>query len=221
MQKQSINLIITLTLMVLLSACGGEESDGSFQAVTVSNTPSSIGTTNLTLMDAGAISKLKVLCNSTELLTDASGFVVCEETPIAVYLGEFKLGEINSTPVDGLIYVQDLLHLTRGATAHPEVTKISMILQSLDKDANPLNGITLDSNVLDLLGSHLSNSTVLEDLTFVDVKNIIADVIQTALSQDSNSTLQAVDYYTAQSNLAISVANAPALTYEQRTEGGI
>jgi len=225
MQKQSINSIIISTLMILLSACGGGESDGSFQQVASSTSPAQtndpVSSTNLTLMDAGAISELKVLCNSTERLADGSGVVECEETPITVYLGEFKLGDVNSIPVDGLIYVQDLLHLTRGAVAHPEVTKVSMILQSLDKDADPLNGITLDSNVLGLLGSHLSSSTILENLTFVDVENIINDVIQTALSQDSNSTLKAVDYYTAQSNLAISVANAPALTYEQRTAGGI
>ena len=211
--------------MILLSACGGGESDGSFQQASLSSTSvltdDSVGSTTLTLMDAGAIGKLKVVCNSTELLADAGGLVKCEETPVAVYLGGFKIGDINSIPVDRLVYVQDLLHLTRGAVAHPEVTKVSMILQSLDRDADPLNGITVDSNVLDLLGSHLSTSTILEDLTFVDVENIIVDVIQTALSQDSNSTLKAVDYYTAQSNLAISVANAPALTYEQRTAGGI
>jgi len=207
--------------MILLSACGGSESDSSFQQVSTSPANSPVGSTNLILMDAGAISELNVVCSDTELVTDTSGLIECEGTPIAVYLGDFKLGDINSIPIDGLIYVQDLLHLTRGAIAHPEVTKISMILQSLDKDADPLNGITLDSNVLGLLGSHISTSTILEDLTFVDVENIIADVIQTALSQDSNSTLQAVDYYTAQSNLSISLANAPALTYEQRTEGGI
>ena len=225
MQQQSINLIITLTLMMFLSACGGSgASDSSSQKVAATSsvqTNSSVTPTNFTLMDAGAIGELKVMCNSTELFADASGSLECKETPIAVYLGEFKLGDINSIPIDGLVYVQDLLHLTRGAITHPEVTKISMILQSLDKDADPLNGITLDSNVLALLGSHLSTSTIMEDLTFVDVENIINDVITTAFSQDSNSTLEAVDYYTAQSNLAVSIANAPALTYEQRTAGGI
>ena len=225
MQKQSINSIIISTLMIFLSACGGGESTGSSQKVASSTVPvqtdSSVDSGNLILMDAGAIAELRVICNSMELVTNTNGGLECEETPISVYLGEFKLGDITNIPADGLIYVQDILHLTRGATAHPEVTKVSMILQSLDNDADPLNGITLDSNVLDLLGSHLSTSTILEDLSFVDVENIIADVIQATLTQDSNSTLKAVDYYTAQSNLAISVANAPALTYEQRTEGGI
>ena len=173
-----------------------------------STTPvgTSDSTTKLVIMNAGAISGLKVMCNSTELVTDTDGSIECEETPVTVYLGEFKLGDVSSVPIDGLIYTQDLLQITRSAIAHPEVTKLSMILQSLDKDADPLNGITLDSNVLGLLGSHLNTSTALEDLTFLDVENIINDVIQTALSQDSNSTLEAVDYYTAQSNLAITIA---------------
>jgi len=225
MKKQSINSIITLTLMILLSACGGSESDGSFQQVASSSSPAQISdptdSTNLTLMDAGAISELKVVCNSTELVTDTSGLVKCGETPISVYLGEFKLGDINSVPMDRLIYVQNLLHLTRADIAHPKVTKLSMILQSLDNDADPLNGITLNSNILDLLGSHLNSSTILEDLTFDNVEYIIEDIIQTALSQDSTSKLKAVSYDAAQSNLAASVANAPALTYEQREAGRI
>ena len=211
--------------MILLSACGGGESDGSFQQVSSSSDPvqpnNPIGSTNITLMDASTMSGLKVMCNSTELVTDSDGAIQCEETPIAAYLGDFKVGDVDSIPLDGLVYVQDLLHLTRGDIAHPEVTKFSMILQSLDKDADPLNGITLDSNVLDLLGSHLNSSTILEDLTFDDVENIIADVIQTTLSQDVTSQLKAVSYDTAQSNLATSVANAPALTYEQREAGRI
>jgi hypothetical protein len=205
MQKQSINSIIISTLMILLSACGGGESDGSFTSSST-QTAISVSSTNITLMDAGAISGLKVMCGSTELVTDASGVVECQETPITVYLGEFKLGDVNSIPVDRLIYMQELLHLTRGEIAYPEVAKLSMILQSLDKDAYPLNGITLDSNVIDLLGSYLNASTILEDLSFDDVENIINDVIQAALSQDSSSKLQAVDYHTAQSNLATSVA---------------
>ena len=193
-------------------------SDSSSQVVA---SDSSVDSTKLILMDAGAISALKVMCDSVELMTAINGVVKCEETPVSVYLGEFKLGEINSIPTDRLIYVQDLLHVTRGAIAHPEVTKVSMILQSLDKDADPLNGITLDSNVIALLGSYLNSDTTLEDLTFVEIENMIADVIRDVLSQDPTSKLKAVSYDTAQSNLATSVANAPALTYEQRTMGGV
>ena len=258
MQKQSINLIITLTLMIFLSACGGGESDSSVQQVASSSSPvqtddsvptddfvptvdpvpaddsvptvdsvpaddpvPTVDSGNLILMDAGAISGLKVMCNLTELVTGSDGFIECEETPITAYLGEFKVGDVDGVPIDGLIYVQDLLHLTRTDIAHPEVTKLSMILQSLDKDADPLNGITLDSNVLDLLSSHLNAYTVLESLTFVNVASSIDEIIQAALSQDSTSKLKAVSYDTAQSNLATSVANAPALTYEQRVDGGI
>ena len=225
MQIQSINSIIISTLMILLSACGGEES-GTLKGVASSmNTVSSVSSINIStnpvIMNAGAISGLKVMCNSVELVTYTDGSIKCEDTPVTVYLGEFKIGDVDSVPLDGYIYTQDLFHLTRADIAHPEVTKLSMILQSLDKDAEPLNGITLDSSVLDLLGSHLNNSTILANLTFDNVESIIEDVIQTALSQDANSQLKAVGYDTAQSNLATSVANAPALTYDQRTAGGI
>ena len=221
MQKQSINSIIISILMILLSACGGGESDSSFQQVASSSTDNSVTSANLTLMDAGPISGIKVMCNLTELVTASDGSIQCEEAPLTLYLGEFKIGDIDSIPIDGLVYTQELLHLTRADIAHPEVTKLSMILQSLDKDSEPLNGITLDSNVLVLLGSHLNTSSILEDLTFIDIEDIIVDVIQSALSQDSTSKLKMVSYDTAQSNLATSVANAPALTYEQREAGRI
>ncbi len=222
MRKQSINSIIITTLMILLSACGGEESSYSSTSTKLVQATSSISsTTNPIIINAGAVNGIKVMCNSTELVTDIDGSIKCDKMPISVYLGEFKLGDVNSIPIDGFIYTQDLLHLTRADIAHPEVTKLSMILQSLDKDADPLNGITLDSNVLDILGSHLNNSTILVNLTFDNIESIIQDVIQTALSQDSTSKLKAVSYDTAQSNLAESVANAPTLTYDQRTAGGI
>ena len=217
MQKQSINLMIISALMMFLSACGDGGSDFSSQKVATS----SVDSTKLILMDAGAIGELKVICGSEELTADINGGLVCKETPITVYLGEFKLGDISNIPDDGLIYIQDLLHLTRADIAHPEVTKLSMILQSLDKDADPLNGISLDSNALVLLSDYLNTSTILQDLSFVEIENTIAAVIQTTLTQDSNSKLKAVSYETAQSNLATSVANAPALTYEQREAGRI
>ena len=262
MQNQFKNSITALILMVLLSACGGEESSVSSNKVASASSPSqeeslaqestpseevspskevspsqestpaeevspsqeSTPTNAEFCFDTTpiiGISGLSMQCGSEDLVIEADGYFTCETAPISAYIGEFKIGDVEGIPTDGLIFIQDFLHLTRSAIAHPEVTKLSMILQSLDSDANPLNGITLDSNVIDLLGSHLNASTVLEDLTFENVDYIIEDVIQTALSQDSNSILQAVDYYTAQSNLAIAVANAPALTYEEREAGGI
>lgn len=226
MQKQSIYSTIILILMLLFNGCGGGESSDSSTKVATTISPTvqtsiSSSSEKPFILDAGPISGLKVICGLTELETDANGSTRCEGTPFSIYLGDFKVGDINSIPVDGLIYTQDLLHITRAALAYPEVTKLSMILQSLDEDAEPLNGITLDSKVLDLLGSHLNSSTILADLTFDNVESIIEDIIQTALTQNVNSQLKAVSYDTAQSNLAASISIAPALTYEQRESGGI
>ncbi len=237
MKKQFINATVALSSILLLNACGGGGGDSGSSASSsapATTTPSSpaVSTptttvksttttpTNLTITDSSGVSGLKVKCGSKNLTTNAAGGVDCT-TSISVYLGNFKLGEVKNIPADGYIFTQDILGVTRGAIANPEVTKVSMILQSLDEDAQALNGITLNAETLDLLGSHLSYSTKLTELSFEDVEYIINDVIETKKSQDENSKLNAVNYNTAQSNLATATAGAPALTYTQRSVGRI
>jgi hypothetical protein len=92
-----------------------------------------------------------------------------------------------------------------------------VILQSLDEDAQPLNGITLTDESLSLLSVRLPSTTNLVALSFEDVDIIIAEIITARLAQDPDSQLEAVDYITAQSNLTTKIAELPALTYLQRT----
>lgn len=186
---------------------------------TIVEDPSTIITIspNTFLMDSAGINGLKVKCGEVEMMTVLGGGIECSSLPISAYLGELKIGEVVQLPTDGLIFTQDLLNQTRGAIAHSEVTKISMILQSLDEDAEPLNGISLSSRSLDLLYLHLNASSNLESLSIEDIDSIINEIIASRLAEDSSSKLKAVDFNTAQSNLATSVAKLPALTYEERT----
>ena len=189
------------------------------ETATIVEDPSTIITIspNIFLMDSAGINGLKVKCGELEMMSVLGGGIECSSVPISAYLGEFKIGEVSQLPTDGLIFTQDLLNVTRGAIAHSEVTKISMILQSLDEDAEPLNGIALSSKSLDLLYSHLNASSNLESLSIEDIDFIINEIIASRLAEDSSSKLKAVDFNTAQSNLATSVAKLPALTYEERT----
>jgi len=213
---------------LVLSACGGGGGGSSSSSSSTTAAPSSVTTPvtsvvaksgTVSIVDASAIEGLRVECGSEELYTGEEGEVVCDTFPLSVYLGEFKLGEVETLPLDNSLYTQDLLGVSRGATAYPEVTKISMLVQSLDEDANPLNGITLADDTLALLGSHLSYTTILSELSFDDISYIVEDVIATRLTQNENSKLKAVDYNTAQSNLTTKTAAAPALSYTQRAAG--
>jgi len=240
MKKQFINATVALSSILLLNACGGgggESSSSSSSSTSTSTTTSSTTKTvttssssssstpqksgSLSIVDSAAIAGLHIKCASKEMTTAQNGTVECKNSPVSAYLGDFKIGEVKSIPYDNSIYTQDLLGITRGATAHPSVTKISMILQSLDDDAQPLNGISLAEDTLSLLSAHLSYSTKISDLSFEDVTYIIEDVITMRAKQKPESKLKAVNYNTAQSNLTTSVAGTPALSYTQRAAGRI
>lgn len=217
MQNKSIQSIFFSILIVLLSACGGGEGETSSEKLLSLGT---IQTSYLNIADTSPVEGLTVKCASSESKTAQNGSFVCANFPMSVYLGEYKIGEMQKKTIDNTFYIQDLLGVARGATIHSEVTKLSMILQSLDEDAQPLNGITLTEKTLSLLATHLSSTTNLAGLSFENIDNIIADVITARLAQDPDSQLKAVDYITAQSNLTTKIAELPALTYMQRTTQG-
>jgi len=223
--------VILVTLSLTVVGCGGGSSDGATSSSSSNTTakPNSTSTTDMTqttlmsgslsVVDAGGVSGLRVECSSGETTTALDGSFECAEFPINVYLNDFKLGEVDVAPFDNTIYTQDLVGVPRGATAHEDVTKLSMILQSLDNDAQPLNGITLAEDTLSLLSADLSSDTNIAELSFEDVKHIIQDVIATRAEQDDKSMLKAVSPETAQSNLTVKTAKAPALTTIQRSAG--
>ena len=194
--------------------------DLTVPAKEVASEDSTVPSGTLNVSDSSSIKGLTVTCASIEPRIFSDGSFECSDFPISVYIGEFKIGELQNTTFDNTFYTQDLLGVPRGATAHSEVTKISMILQSLDEDAQPLNGITLTEQSLSLLSAHLSSTTDLTVLSFEDIDSIIEEVITARLNQDPGSQLRAVDYITAQSNLTTKIAELPALTYVQRTTEG-
>ena len=194
--------------------------DSTTPAEEVASEDSTVPSGTLNVSDSSSIKGLTVTCASIEPRIFSDGSFECSNFPISFYIGEFKIGEVQNTTIDNTFYTQDLLDIPRGATAHSEVTKISMILQSLDEDAQPFNGITLTDESLSLLSAHLSSTSDLTVLSFEDIDSIIEEVITARLNQDPGSQLRAVDYITAQSNLTTKIAELPALTYVQRTTEG-
>ena len=242
MQKNLKNFTFILTSTLLLSGCGGGGGGGSSASAAPTSSPSSsttktVASTTSTqsatpsttlsvsrtglLVDASGVEGLRVKCGYEESLSTKDGAFECSRFPMSVFIGEFKLGEVAQLPFDKTIYTQDLLNIARGATTHPEVTKISMLLQSLDSDAVSTNGLTISANSVALLNSHLSSHSKLEDISFEDLEYIIEDVVRESNEQDSNSNLQAFTQKDAQNNLTTRTAQTPALTYEQRAIGRI
>ncbi len=176
---------------------GDDGTDGDSSNGSVEDIITPIGT----ITDASGIEGLRVVCGAEESFSIANGGFECNQFPMSVFIGTFKLGEVAQLPANKIIYTQDLVSIIHAATTYPEVSKISMILQSLDEDATVENGITLSKESVALLNLYLSYDSVLEDMTYEDIASIIDDVISERLTQDSNSKLKAVDVATAQSNL--------------------
>jgi hypothetical protein len=225
-----------------MSGCGGGSTaaatspDTSSSSPTTTTTPTKVASVNTNtataeifnlltsqpditglILDAHGVQGLKVSCDGVDSFTKANGTFICKKFPMSVYLGEFKIGEIAELPLDKVVYTQDLLHIPRGATTHPDVTKMSLLLQSLDEDGYPLNGITLTEGTFSLLNSHLSQNDVLANIALEDIQYFIEDVITIKRERDPNALLQKVSVETAQDNLTHMVATSPALTYQTRS----
>ena len=237
MQKNIKKIVLVVTSSLLLGGCGGGGGGGSSDTAP-SSSPSATPTTkttvstptsntsyassaSATIVDASGVKGLKVVCNSKKVSTSQNGAFECTHFPIDIYLGSFKLGSVAQLPQNKIIYTQDIVGVARGATTNPTVTKISMLLQSLDNDANPSNGIELKQSSLDILNNYLPSNTTLGSVSFEDLTYMIEDTLRDIKTQDDASRLKLVDSTTAQYNLTAEVAKAPAVTSQQRSIGRI
>ena len=162
------------------------------------------------IIDAHGVEGLTIQCGTNQIPTNQYGLFTCDTFPLSIYLGNFKIGTLTALPKDKIIYTQDILHLPRAATMHPDVTKLSMILQSLDEDADITNGIKLTQESIDLLDNELANFTSIEDLTVENVDNILDSVIASRKADNPEVKLTKVVDKKAQINLTEALANTPA-----------
>jgi hypothetical protein len=219
--QNSIKISMLLLLFLpLFSGCGGggggsSEPTTASPSTSVSTTSSSseiksIATGALKVVDVSAVESLRVVCGDEEYKSDKNGEFACTKAPMKFYLGELLLGTLNYIPVDRTIYPQDIVGVARGATAHPVVTKISMLLESLDKDSVLENGISITSESIEKLNSYSSQYSSIESIDLDDLLSILKEIAPRVITAQE-----------AQVNLTKSTAKAPALTYEQRSIGRI
>ncbi len=75
--------------------------------------------------------------------TKADGNIKCYHLPLGFKVGEIKVGILYDIPADGIIFPQDMLGVKRTELTNEDVKKITMLLQTVDEDNNPENGITI------------------------------------------------------------------------------
>lgn len=83
--------------------------------------------------------------------TPNDGTVSCKHMPLGFKIGEIRLGSMLKMPSDGYILPQDILGVKRSDVYNENVVKLAVILQSLDSDHNPENGITITKEVREKL----------------------------------------------------------------------
>jgi len=219
----------TLLMVTLLNGCGGGGSGATTDENTltsptstttksVSETPSVQASSSLHILDANYIEGVRIKCASETLYTAKDGSFSCKSRPFSIYLGEYKLADINDINYDNLILTQDIMQQPRGAIVYPEVTKLSMILQTLDKDAILSNGIQLDKNVVQIANNYLNNRP-LKDITFEELEQNLQDIVNEVSANDTTLHLKVISKTTAQTNLASTTANLPAPSPIQRSIG--
>jgi hypothetical protein len=153
---QKLLLGSALTATVILTGCGGSSSDSA----TTTDTLPSTSTTGY-LVDS-AVMNADYDCiadNEYNKTTGENGAFTCQNmNRVRFRIGELILGEITALPADGYVMPQDLAGVAReGTLMDPKVTALAQLLQSLDEDKDPTNGIVIPHNVKALMESETFN----------------------------------------------------------------
>jgi len=163
---------IFLFLLLLLVGCGKNDNN-------------QFGT----LVD-DVVSGVKYVNAENSGFTDKNGNFPYESGLVEFYLGNIKIGEIDSLPSDKKIFIQDLVGVDRLNTDDVKVIKIAGLLQSLDSDKNSdeieileedFNKFTGDIiNIDDILDIEtLLNEQGFQKVSDEDVKRHLDNVLKT------------------------------------------
>jgi len=103
----------------------------------------SIGTKQEAKVIDSPVEGLEYQCAGDVFYTTKGGALSCYQTPIGFKVGEVKIGLIKSIPADGVILPQDMVNTSRANLTSDNVKKLTILLQTIDSDNNPENGITI------------------------------------------------------------------------------
>jgi len=114
-------------------------------------------------------------------------------------IGGLVLGSSTATQ-DGIFFVTDIVGTTRDDISNPEVLKIAVLLQSLDSDGNPSNGITVPSEA-----AALTPSGDIADLPADEVLLLSGELVGEL--ESTYTDMNTVTIAEAEAQLAVSAEN--------------
>jgi hypothetical protein len=162
---------LVIGAMMSLVGCGGGSSSDAGTASTGGT--GSVATGTAFYIDS-AVSGINYKCGSTEGITDASGAFTFEVgASCTFYLGDMMLRGVDA----GL--------LVDGENVYETDVKIARILQSLDSDGDPSNGITIKSDTVKALSEHGITSLPTSEAEMDAMLQVIEDNGGTYVSEKS------------------------------------
>ncbi len=186
-------------IMLFFTACGGGGGGGSMQ----SSSSSSANSGGMTGMFVDSpVGGLDYRCDGVDKKTDSRGYFNCQNTPVDFYIGNLKLGSIQKMTNDYLVFPQDILGQSRIAALHPEVTKMAILLQSLDSDQEPTNGIDIKQDTIEILNQVIAQGIDIQNLSLDELKQ----KINTIISKNTQENLHIVSTQQAQDHMLMSIS---------------
>ena len=181
------SIVISVVTGMFLLGCGGG-----------GDAPVAGASSSTAFLSDSRLEGITYTCGSDTGLTTAEGaFTYTNGACAAVEfsIGGVSLGSIDIADInpDGIIYPADLLGLDRNNTSDAALINLLQVLQSLDSDGNPNNGILIDSNTTTLLENEtdLNSSVGTAGRTLVDADDAVAHYEDT-LRNDLNITVDTV-----------------------------
>lgn len=160
----------------------------------------------VTFVDASTVGGIDYKCGAKEGTSNSLGVMDCQASSISFFLGNLTLGTVSKVYKDKIVYTTELLDQPRGATLYPDVSKVSMLLQSLDKDGDISNGIVIDKSVLFITNQHFSTYTKLSEISSKEFSNIVKEIVIKIHENNPATSITFVNLKDAQDNLTARIA---------------
>ena len=166
--KTKLIALSVATLSILLSGCGGSDASSS-DPITSALSGQFVD---------GYVQGAHYECaDGKSGETGMNGEFSCDTMPVTFRLAGLKLGTIANMPLDKHVFPQDLIGVDRNDTNNSEVIAMAQLLQSLDVDDNPDNGIEIDMTAI-------GSITVEEDFDENNLDEYIRDANVTKVGED-------------------------------------
>ncbi|MCF6331206.1 MAG: cadherin domain-containing protein [Sulfurimonas sp.] len=119
-------------------------------------------------------------------LTDSNGTFsyTSDDTNIIFYIGDLQISDFNLSNMnsDGFVLPSDMVGVDRNNTRNTTGIRILQVLQSLDDDGNPDNGIIITQEIRDALTTAVDLFD--PNVPLVDIQTILASLGKTLVSEE-------------------------------------